>query len=214
MLFQRADALVCLSESAKSVFEGLGVPTEKLVVIPNGLALDPTKRIESSREGWVFVGRLSSEKGLTELLEIWPQGELLDIIGSGPQQDEVRNNAGPKVRLLGILERGEVLERMSRAKGLIFPSRCFEMQPTVITEALSVGLPIVAFRGNSVADLVEANSLGCTYSGKEDLIAGLERVESHGTSFSVQCRSTFDRKFSLEAWTRASLSLYASLGVE
>lgn len=214
LLFRRADALVSLSEGAKSVFESLGVPSEKLVVIPNGLALDPKQRIEANREGWVFAGRLSREKGLTELLKIWPQNELLDVVGAGPLQDEVIKGARPNVRYLGKLDRSAVLERMARAVGLIFPSRCFEMQPTVITEALSVGLPIVAFRGNSVAGLVDANNLGCTYANGDDLIAGLENVKSHGAMFSAQCLSTYHERFSLEAWTKTSLRLYRSLGVE
>lgn len=210
-LLRRADALVCLSDSARAVFADQGVDQAKLAVIPNGISGGSGTALDGRRGAWLLVGRLSSEKGVLELLESWPDSERLDIIGAGPLESEVRSRLSSNVRLLGSLEHGSVLTHMRRAKGLMFPSRCFEMQPTVVMEAMSVGLPVVAFSGNSVADLIMKADIGCSYSDQRTLCAALDYVSRARDRLSGNCLTVFGERFSVKAWATTMSSLYQSL---
>ena len=99
----------------------------------------------------VSVGRLTEQKGFSYLLtamsilEEKEQVELI-IVGEGPMRCELEEHA----RLLGLVEsvkflgyRTDVLEIMSKADIFISPS-LWEGFPTVILEAMTIGIPVIA----------------------------------------------------------------------
>src|SRR6185312_3403707 len=114
-LLQSAAAIVVLSERSRSVYEAAGVSAEKLVCIPNFLADDLTPLISESDwgKGWLFVGRLSPEKGIDRLVKSWPSHEQLTIVGEGKLRENLQKAAaGKRVELLGARSRAEVLRLM------------------------------------------------------------------------------------------------------
>jgi len=121
----------------------LGTLTSRSIsVIPNFVAHANVSPPEDARS-WVFVGRLSEEKGLSRLLERWPTGHRLDIIGTGPLAKELAARYPlPGVRWRGSLPRGDVLAELGRYTGLLIPSAWSEGIPTVALEALARGVPL------------------------------------------------------------------------
>ena len=106
----------------------------------------------------LFVGRLSSEKGLSYLLQalarLKRQGMpvALDIVGSGPLERELPTTIASldltnDVSLHGHVAHGAPLFAFfARATALVVPSLSGEGLPQVITEALPVGTPVIATR--------------------------------------------------------------------
>jgi glycosyltransferase involved in cell wall biosynthesis len=41
------------------------------------------------RQGWIFAGRLSAEKGIISLIQSWPSHEKLDVAGDGPLLNQI-----------------------------------------------------------------------------------------------------------------------------
>src|SRR5260370_32321085 len=86
------DLYVALSEFARGKFIQGGLPSEKMVVKPNGLAEDPGQG--SGDDNFAFyAGRPSTEKGIGVLLSAWSTigHELpLKIAGDGPASEGVR----------------------------------------------------------------------------------------------------------------------------
>ncbi len=116
-----------------------------------------------SRNGGLFVGRLVAESGTGTLLEALDlfRGARVDIIGAGP--DEPRLAAHPAVRLLGRVNPGEAQERMRAAAYLILPSLAFEALPRPLIEAFANGLPVIASRLGTLAELVEPGRNGLLF---------------------------------------------------
>ena len=122
-----------------------GIPDEKVILKPNFVD-DPGPRANRPEsEQVLFVGRLSPEKGILELLEAWrrasPRDLRLLVIGDGPLMSDARAHLDGSIRLLGRLPKGEVRQLMLCSRALVLPSRAYEVQPLVLLEALAAGLP-------------------------------------------------------------------------
>lgn len=199
-MFEAASALICLSQPARSIFEGFGAPAETLTVVPNGI-VDPGLVAAPVGNGrWLYAGRLSEEKGALELVRSWPADLELDVVGAGPQLPAHRAIAGPNIRYLGVLKRDDLLSSMAHYDGLVFPSACLEMQPTVVIEAMAMGLPVVARRGNAGADLVVSAGCGTTYGDAADLRTGLLAALTSREEMGVRGRAVFRSDFRMDRW--------------
>jgi glycosyltransferase involved in cell wall biosynthesis len=117
----------------------------------------------SARRGGLFVGRLSSEAGIGVLLEALERyrGARVDVVGAGPEAARLR--AHPGVRLLGHLPSDELRERMQSAAYLVMPSLTAEVEPQPIVMAFAEGLPVIASRLPSFAELVEPGRNGLLF---------------------------------------------------
>lgn len=138
------------------------LPTRaQLYHLPNPVGADNRAPVAAScNRGFVFVGRLSREKGATHFAEAAGAiGAPAAFIGDGPDADTVRK-ANPAAEVTGWLAPGEVRERIANARALVLPSLWIECQPLVMLEALSMGVPVVAGRWVSGTDLIEEGVSG------------------------------------------------------
>jgi len=149
-------AYVALSAFARSKFIAGGLPAERVHVKPNFLPVDPGLGPHDG-DFALFVGRLSSEKGIATLLRSWAQaggGRSLKIVGTGPLEDLAAQQQ-PGVEWLGWQPRQRVLELMRHAAFLVLPSECYENFPLTLVEAYATGLPVIGSSGGSIAELIE-----------------------------------------------------------
>lgn len=149
--FRHADGLLCVSEAVRNHLAGRLPP--RAVVIANGL---PPATVAWQGEGFpenarfLFVGRLTRLKGLDVVLEalsgLVDRPWHLDVVGDGPQREELEGMA----RDLGLADRvtfagfrDDVAVWMARSGCLLFPSHS-EGMGLVALEALQMGLPLLA----------------------------------------------------------------------
>jgi glycosyltransferase involved in cell wall biosynthesis len=135
-----------------------GFPAERTFVRSNSVP-DPgtdAARWSDERDGVLFVGRLSAEKGVELLIDYWRELEIpLTIIGDGHLRASLERKAGPNVRFLGHLPRAEVYRHMARSALLLFPSLAQETFGLVIAEGMANGLPCLAQADGSASELIE-----------------------------------------------------------
>ena len=94
-------------------------------------------------EGFLYVGRLSPEKGVGIFAEAARiAGVRPVIVGDGPSAAAIRGRY-PEAELLGWRTPDEVRALMRGARALVFPSVWYEGQPLTVFEALAVGTPVV-----------------------------------------------------------------------
>jgi len=176
----QVDVLVALTEFARQKYIAGGLPTERLVVKPNFVDPDPGPG-SGGGNFFLFVGRLSPEKGLSTLLAAWKNlGDpiALKIVGDGPLAEWVRTSADqiPGVEYLGRRPLGETQELMGQARALIFPSEWYETFGRVAIEAFARGTPVIAPHLGTMASLVTHGRTGLHYPpGNAQALA--ERVE-------------------------------------
>jgi len=168
-LWERAiQVFIALTEFSREKFLQGGLPQEKLVVKPNFVAPDPGMG-EHRGEYFLYVGRLSPEKGIGVLLEAWQRFSTpppLKIVGDGPLASMVQHAAQTSraIEWLGKRPRDEVLTLMQDAKALIFPSICYENMSVSLIEALATGLPVIASGHGSMASIVKHGYTGWLFT--------------------------------------------------
>lgn len=143
------DVFVALNEFMKEILIASGIPSERIIHLPN-FTNDPGPRMNppSHSDTVLFVGRLSPEKGLDQLLACWarsaPSDLRLVVVGDGPMAAQLASRDLHGVEFRGRLDQTEVRNLMRSARVLAFPSTWYEGQPLVVLEAMSAGLGIVA----------------------------------------------------------------------
>jgi glycosyltransferase involved in cell wall biosynthesis len=167
----------------------------------------------------LFVGRLTVEKGIRELLQAWqhaPQLSELVIAGSGPLEAEVTLAAETdnRIRFLGQQSKDAIRALMGSASLLVFPSRWFENCPMTILESLSVGTPIATSDLETVRDLLSTGPhveyFDCDHV--DSMATAIERVLQSST-FPERRQSAlrrFGEKFSSDSNLEQLASIYDS----
>lgn len=166
---QRVDAFIALTDFQKSKFVSAGLPSDRLHVKPN-FAFDPGMPPADRPIGEyaLYVGRLSPEKGIENLIEAYVRHRLpmpLKVLGAGPLEEPMRRRIAEAgmdevVTFLGARARPEVERLMQAARFLAFPSICYEGFPMAIAEAFAAGIPVVASRLGAVPDLLMHDQAG------------------------------------------------------
>ena len=143
------DRYVALSPNVAESLQLSGLTRPGQVVIRPNSVPDPGPATLPGH-GLLFVGRLSSDKGVPLLLEAWQAAgrpfEVLTIAGDGPDRALVESMASrpeAAVRYLGPLDRSGVAEAMRASAAVVVPSVAPEAHPLVVLEAYSHGRPLL-----------------------------------------------------------------------
>jgi glycosyltransferase involved in cell wall biosynthesis len=211
-------AYIALSEFARSRFAAGGLPAERLHVKGGFLEPDPGA---GAHEGQylLFVGRLSEEKGVRTLLDAWLRLRApvrLKLIGDGPLAGQVRTAAAADHRIewLGARPRADVLAEMRGARALVLPSVCYENFPMVVPEASASGLPIIAARIGSLAEIVSDGETGFHFRAgdPDDLAARVSAVHDLQADALRQigdnARAAFENQLTADHAYRRLLDIY------
>jgi glycosyltransferase involved in cell wall biosynthesis len=173
-LFERAAAIVAVSEFIAGELVRQGAPRAKLRVHHVGVALGPPPPETQPEPLVLFVGRLVEKKGLGDLIAAMPQvqaavpGARLLVVGEGPRKAGLEAEARRlevRASFAGWLAPDEVGRRFREARVLCVPSRRAadgdaEGLPTVIPEAGAHGLPVVGTRHSGIPEGVGEEARG------------------------------------------------------
>lgn len=211
-LLRRANRIIVLSSRAKRLYESFGIERDKLSFVPN--FVDDNGFLPSARPGshWAYIGRLSGEKGIVELLQHWPENQELRIFGDGALSDEVSKYCGSNIVLEGPIHRSRVPIVLSQARGLVFPSLTPEgAVPLTYVEALAAARPTLSKSGNGAADDIEAYGTGRVFREWNEVGTMLSSMNVDIDSFSSRARSHYEKSFTTEIWADATTHLYADV---
>jgi len=162
---KRADQVIALSNTCKSVLEKCGVEESKINVIPNGVEICPPSEedISESIIPWnspyiLSISHFYRYKNYERLIEAYsllPQQHQerfpLIIIGN-PYDVDYFAEVNDLISRLGLVGRVSIIQGMDRtqldrfyrnASLFVFPS-LIENSPNILLEAMAYGLPIVA----------------------------------------------------------------------
>lgn len=125
------------------------------------------------------VGRAEKGKALDVVLNVLAklrtQRWRLTVIGDGPELEQLRQHADPRVRFLGARPFAEVADAYSKADIFLFPSR-YDIFGLVLVEAMGAGTAvIVSRRVGAVADLC-VDGVNCLVADEDDTDGWTEAV--------------------------------------
>jgi glycosyltransferase involved in cell wall biosynthesis len=188
----RADAVIAVSGALKKAMIDLGVNSNKIHVIPNGvdaerfglLNREEARKLLKLPVGnplIVSVGALIRSKGHHTLIDAFAQicmrhaGLQLYILGEGPARAELES----LVRKLGLEERirltgkrpNEELQQWFNAAEVSCLASEREGWPNVVTESLACGTPVVATGVGGIPEILRSTEFGIIVDQTADSVA-------------------------------------------
>ena len=188
-VLSKVDKFISPSKFLIEYFKDNGFPYE-IHYVPNFLPDDekPNSAIKFENEDdfYLYVGRLSYEKGILNLLKAFRNNNRkLRIVGSGPLQKEIEsfiqtNKMSNRIMLTGHLDTKEVHRCLEKSKALIVPSEWYENAPIAILEALAYGKIIIASNIGGIPEMVHEGKNGFLFEAfnYDKIIASLVKFES------------------------------------
>lgn len=141
--FDKVDRFLAVSEFVKQKHIEIGIGSDRIRVKPNFAW--PMSRRQGPGEFFLYLGRLTKEKGVDLLTELAPRLQLpIVVAGDGPELQRLRQQATSNAHFLGRVDAHQARALIAKARALIITSRWFEGSPRTITEAYAAGVPVVA----------------------------------------------------------------------
>ena len=200
-IYKRASILtVTGNQSKKFLVEHKGIVENKIYVLPNSIPVDEfindKNQLAPKKYDLVTIGRLSSEKGLLNLIGIiailrkqTPKIRL-GIAGKGPQMEELKekvqeHNLEENIDLLGYVESASEFLR----NGKIFISTSYtEGLPRTAIQSMLGGLPVVASNVGDMSDLVINEKTGVLIEDPNDkmsFVNGINMILNDDSKFNI-----------------------------
>ena len=238
-ILNRADAVFVDSSTRRDEVAALGVPSERLTVVPNAVnvvALDhclskeaygDVRRdlgFQANTKIVLFVGRLIPRKGITTLLLAFTRcvarrdDVFLVIVGDGPLRSvcvrfQQSQRTRGRITLLRWLEEADLYRLYQAADLFVLPSLS-EGCPTVLIEAMFFGCRIIA---SDIAGIRDHFAGSSTLVPPEDISlltdAILDRLDedSGGDTAKTKAREAVTLKFDWNKTVRIYDSVFQSV---
>lgn len=98
---------------------------------------------EANRDSYLFIGRISPEKGTDLFCEALSSLKLKGVlVGSGDNLNSMKEQY-PDIHFTGWQNKDGIKHYLRNAKCLVFPSKWYEVSPLTTEEALRCGVPCI-----------------------------------------------------------------------
>lgn len=164
-LYSNYDVVLAPSETASRMLSDHGI---RSTVFPNGIEvgkyLKAVRRPGKGTPLLLHVGRVVKEKkidtAMRMMAEMKERGKKTELVvaGGGPgiayyKEEAKRLGISRNVKFLGFVQHNRLNALYRKANALVFCSP-FDTQGLVVIEALASGLPVIAAKGTSGAEIV------------------------------------------------------------
>ncbi len=212
--WRSVERFIALTDAIAAHLREFGIPAERITVKPNAIA-DPGAA--PLGEGFLFVGRLSEEKGLALLLEAWsrhPVGTLgtLRIMGDGPLRARAQAAADERSDVVFLGPRGtdEKWAHFHASAVVLACSTWDDVLPTVVIEALATGRPVLGTALGGIPYLV--GDAGWTVPATVDALAEALPVALAGApALAAAARARYLETFTPDLVTKRLIDVYSSV---
>lgn len=153
------NAVIIFSQAQRDLLMKLGVPGDRIVIIPNGVDTEKYSPMHYSsfrdeiraEHLFVYQGRIALEKNVESLLKAWkqsnlPEGCKLVLVGEGPLMNVLMPNYGPEHNILWLGSIVDDQRRIDILRGsdvFVLPSYVEGLSLSLL-EAMSCGVACMA----------------------------------------------------------------------
>lgn len=216
---------IALTSFQQRLLESQGIPRHAISVVPNFApsASVGVSSINHRHIDIIFAGRLSTEKGILNLVEALKEENLssakFKIAGDGPLYNDILSQTAysRNIELLGSVSSADTLKLLASSKLLVVPSLWFEGLPMVILEAFSVGTPVLVSDVGALPNLVNypyKAGLVFSPSNSQSLSESLSKL-LHNTSllsaYSLGAYKNYMSEYTTDKYCRRIEAIYSSI---
>lgn len=220
----KLDKVVVPSRFFMEKFIEWGWPRDKFAYIPN--YVDSTRFEPGYEPGdyFLYFGRLAPEKGVATLMRAAKAaGITLKIAGTGPMEADLhalQAELQADIEFLGYRSGAELHTLIREALAVVLPSEWYENAPMSVLESFALGTPVIGARIGGIPEMVIDGETGWTFESRstEELTTLLSRITAMPTAQVADAgrnaRNHVANNFNRAGYLKATLELYASLGVK
>lgn len=209
---QKVTRYIALNEFCKDKFVASGMDSSLFRIKPNFVCSSLMPQWKH-RQGALFIGRLSPEKGLHVLIEAARKTPdvAFKLVGKGPLEDDVRAAFGDAY--IGFKSPQEVVQLLGNAQFLVAPSTCYETFGLVAIEAFACGTPVIASRHGGLGEIVQDGVTGLLFNPGDagDLAEKIEWARSHPgemMAMGFRARQVYESRYAPEQNYRMLMDIY------
>jgi glycosyltransferase involved in cell wall biosynthesis len=227
-LHDTVDVFIAPSDFMRQKLLSWQIPADRVELVRNFTDVPAASEPPSGNHG-VYVGRLSSEKGLDVLLKALALAgdPPFVFVGDGPARSELEELSSAlglrHARFEGRVNNQQVGSFLRQARFATFPSLWHENAPLAALEAMTLGLPLLVADVGGLPELVEPGAGLIFRSGDEralseclsQLMTNDDLCRSLGSSARSRALKEFNpsrHRSGLEAVYRKAISLTAPAG--
>ncbi len=184
-----------------------------LATVHHGIPADLHQPSFQPGEYLAFLGRISPEKRVDRAIEIARMAGLplrvaakIDEVDRNYFESEISDLlANSDVEFVGEIAEKEKTEFLGNASALLFPIDWPEPFGLVLIESMACGTPVIAFRGGSVAEIVDDGVTGFVVESVEEAVEALQRIPSLDRR---ACHQRFLERFTSRRMCQEYLAAY------
>lgn len=141
--------------------------------MPMHVEKDQVFEVEEREKVILYVGRMSKEKGLLELPEVFEKikrhvdNVKMIFVGSGPAERELMELM-PDAQFINWKNNEDLPSVYNAADVLLFPSK-FDTFSCVVLEAMTCGLPVIAYNSKGPKDIIEHGKSGYLVKNRQEM---------------------------------------------
>lgn len=211
--------MICVAEAEKDLARMLPIRSERLVVIPNGIA-DSSERArpQAPVRRIIMVARLAPPKRPDLAIRAFARAGIPDcelvIIGDGPQRPTLHRLADElapgRIRFTGSID--DVPALLATAQIFVLASD-HEGFPLSVLEAMRAGLPVVASDLPGIREQLDGGQCGELLprndeSALADALSGLARDANRRATLGDAARRRWQQHYGLDRMTQATWAVY------
>jgi glycosyltransferase involved in cell wall biosynthesis len=205
--FSSAQAVTAISSDIKARILKLGVNSDKVHLIPNGVFLNeyisPEEYHQQTNDSYIlYLGSLIKRKGVDILMQAFHKickdypNVRLKIAGTGKEENNLITlskelRIDQNVDFVGLVRGDRKRELLRNALFLVCPSR-YEPFGIVILEAFASGIPVIASRIGGIPDIVKDGENGFLFEPEntEELTEKMEIMLNNNVLRNTMAQNT------------------------
>lgn len=195
-----------------------GLPADRVLHVPYFIREGEYRPAIEPGDAFLYVGRLSREKGLPTLFDAMKKGAGLPlrVAGEGPLGPLLEERAAREklpVEFLGHL-RGEALhEAIRAARAVVVPSEWYENLPYAVLEAFALGVPVVGALVGGIGELVEDGKTGRAFPAGDagalaEALSALARSPADAAEMGCSARHRIEAEYAADPGMDRMEALY------
>lgn len=200
----------------KRWFVSAGFKADHIEVVPHLISLPELPPSDPSQGEYIaFAGRFSPEKGIETLLaasQIEPQLPVR-LAGDWSAMPELLNQAPINVKFVGPLNQSQIAEFYHHARFVVLPTRCFELCPLTLLEAMIYGVPVIASRIGGLPEIIDDGVNGLLFEpgNSRDLAQKMNQLWNNpelGRKMGMAARAKAIREYTEEVTYHRLMEVY------